>query len=554
MTSNTSSRSGSSMNTARPGKPTGAAGKVASPRKNGAPRPAPYPKKLKAIETQIPAGKTPTRMRDTKARKSDKGLSEKSAETEVVLPVEDSTPEEVMVAEITPFNAAPMLGQLVISLSIIAADVSSAGPSKSRSPPMPLTPKADQSTSFTSLHDRLQRLELQNASLTNALDAKERKWQDSLSAAEERWQARVAAERIEWERRVAKLEDSLQNMAGPSKPRVVSFADEQVVLGKRGTDASSTSSRRSTFDHLSKRPRVESDPPVRTPSPIIPSVSTLPPQTPPPSHQGIPPDMSQTPVVDPEFFAHGPIPRSGRKSSQQVDSLPYPIFATTPKPSEPRSPTTDGPPSASRNRTAVPNKGVLTPGRKRSADAEPVSTSRAVSNAHKELSTITEETNDAGPSHRRQGSGTPGPLLGPALQSTDRGERKLSASPSIPGDRDGFSYTPFPPVPRSALRGSPTPNRPRTPPRQRHRGQASSSPSREYMEIAMHGLESAPRNTSGQTDQSPSAFATPGHRTMLGTETYRDTRFGDVPVMSWGTPSVDLGSGMTPRTSLGRAP
>ena len=364
----------------------------------------------------------------------------------------------------------------------------------------------------------------------------------------------MAAERAEWQRRLAKLEDSLQNMPGPSRhQRTVSFADEPAVLVKRGADASSTSSKRSTIDHLSKRPRVESNP-VRTPSPVIPSVSTLPPQTPPPSHQGIAPDMSKTPVVDPEFFAHGPTPGSRRKSSQVVETLPYPIFATTPKPSEPRSPTTDAPPSASRSRTAVQPKGILTPGRKRPSDAAPVSTSRAVSDAHKELSTITEEAADAGPSHRRLPSESSGPLLGPALTRAESSEPRLSASPSIPGG-NGFSYTPFPPVPRSSsLRSMSPTDRPSTPPRQRQRqrSQLSSSPSRKYLEIATYGLESA-KDASGAT-QSPSAFATPGHRTMLGTETYRDTRFGDVPVMSWGTPSVDLGTGMTPRGSLGRAP
>ncbi|ODO12065.1 hypothetical protein I350_00850 [Cryptococcus amylolentus CBS 6273] len=40
--------------------------------------------------------------------------------------------------------------------------------------------------------------------------------------------------------------------------------------------------------------------------------------------------------------------------------------------------------------------------------------------------------------------------------------------------------------------------------------------------------------------------ATPGQRTLLGTERYNDTRFGDMPVGFWAQPGVDLGTPGTP--------
>ncbi|ORX34139.1 hypothetical protein BD324DRAFT_636829 [Kockovaella imperatae] len=526
-------------------KPSAATKNASSPRKHGHGRPAPYPRKLNTIETQIPPGKAPIRTRDAKPRRSDKSSAKEVVDNAPpVLTLESHRDQRADTAEI-PTEDAPMI----------------AGPSKSKSPSLPRSPPYDIAATLSSLQDRLHRLEMQNNHLMQSLDAKDKKLQINLTAAEQRWEARLASERAEWEQRFIKLEETLHNIAGPSSARrVVSFADHQQrdgVLGKRGLEASSSSStKRSTAD--SKRPRIDPHGGPNGSSVHIPTFESAPtadspgPHTPPPSHQGILPDMSKTPIVGPEYFANGPHPDS------RLEDLPYPIFATTPRPSEPQSPTTDAPPSASRHRTALPSKGVLTPGRRRPTDAAPVSTSRAVSDAHKELSTITEESTDAVRLGRvRQSSGTPGPLLGPVL----RGEglpgspRQLSASPSIPGDREGFSYTPFPPVPKSSSRGSRVveSKRPTTPPRQViHSKGNSSSPAQDYMEVALQTNDPALKASHIGPDISPSAYATPSHRTMLGTETYRDTRFGDVPVMSWGTPSVDLGTG-TPRTSLGRS-
>ena len=76
--------------------------------------------------------------------------------------------------------------------------------------------------------------------------------------------------------------------------------------------------------------------------------------------------------------------------------------------------------------------------------------------------------------------------------------------------------------------------------RSRSRSVRSSSPSRDFMDIALHGF----------ADESPSAQAphTPAHRTLLGTERYNDTKYGDVPLVSWGTPGEGmLDFGETPR-------
>lgn len=221
------------------------------------------------------------------------------------------------------------------------------------------------------------------------------------------------------------------------------------------------------------------------------------PHTPSPSHQGIGDDMSRTPGV-----------------GDAVVGLPYPVFATTPRPGEPRSPTLDAPPSASRQRTwsssSLPK--TLTPGRKR-VDPTP----RAVSQAHMDLTTITES--DEAPITRRHHTPPVAPLY-PASLSRDGTitPPRLSPSPSITESK--FQHPTYP-TKGSSL--GPGPSRMRQ----------SSDPAREYMEVALHGLSS-------HTD-SPSVMATPSHRTVLGTERYRDTRFGDLPMMSWGSPTVDLG-------------
>lgn len=60
------------------------------------------------------------------------------------------------------------------------------------------------------------------------------------------------------------------------------------------------------------------------------------------------------------------------------------------------------------------------------------------------------------------------------------------------------------------------------------------SPAREYMDVALNGL-------SGHCASS-SIIPIPSVRTLLGTERYRDTRFGDEPIVPWGTPTaVDFG-------------
>lgn len=63
---------------------------------------------------------------------------------------------------------------------------------------------------------------------------------------------------------------------------------------------------------------------------------------------------------------------------------------------------------------------------------------------------------------------------------------------------------------------------------------AQLSPAREYMDVALNGL-------SGHCASS-NTVPIPSVRTLLGTERYRDTRFGDEPIVPWGTPmAVDFG-------------
>lgn len=60
------------------------------------------------------------------------------------------------------------------------------------------------------------------------------------------------------------------------------------------------------------------------------------------------------------------------------------------------------------------------------------------------------------------------------------------------------------------------------------------SPAREYMDVALNGLASHCKAASD--------LPGPSLRTLLGTERYRDTRFGDEPIVPWGTPAtVDFG-------------
>lgn len=220
--------------------------------------------------------------------------------------------------------------------------------------------------------------------------------------------------------------------------------------------------------------------------------SLPPPRTPSPGHQGTSMDQSRTPPVDP-------------------NNLNCPVFSTTPRPPrEPSSPTTDhfarpdGPPP------------ILTPGGPgfRAARSRMDRSVRMLSKAQFDLSHITDEDTES--------------FLRPILIRKDRTVTPpaLSPSPSIGGDN--FTYTPLP-MPSSSLAatssvaGSSTTTWDKPPP-------PVSSPGREYMDIALNGL-SNPNDT----------MVTPNSRTMLGTERYHDTRFGDEPVVPWASPTVDFG-------------
>ena len=360
-------------------------------------------------------------------------------------------------------------------------------------------------------------------------------------------------------------------------PQVTFTSDTPTLtmLGKRVEHSPASESSRSIQPPPTKRVRMQvddtegeaegdgdgdGDSDVPSPNMPPPPNTFADPHTPSPGHQGVRPDNSQTPAIGPDYFAHTTYPstsQGGIATGEAVNTLPYPLFATTPRPAEPSSPTTDAPPSARRNRSSnAPRGSSLTPSRKRTSPAP-----RAVSDAHKELlSTISESPEPRSAVARRKASTeTPTTLLGPALRggSAPISPPQLSPSPSIgASEREGgFTYTPFPPVPRSHHRTrTPTNDLPGagagksrswskfrhgtiTPPR--HRKGNSSSPAKDYMDVAMYGV----LDPTTATGQSPSNSTTPGHRTMLGTERYRDTRFGDVPVVSWGTPNVDLGPG-----------
>ena len=300
---------------------------------------------------------------------------------------------------------------------------------------------------------------------------------------------------------------------------------------------------------------------LQTPSP---GSGLIAPRTPSPGHQGVNLDQSKTPGVGADFFAppaRFSVPKrqkDGSDEEEETVGLPFPIFATTPRPAEPRSPTLDAPPSASRSRFNASRDAGLVPGRHRASPAP-----RSVSEAHKELTTITESDEPPLASVRRRVASVDSPqLLAKKIQRGRVGmsPARLSPSPSIgSGEKEAFQYTPFPAVP--GARVTPAASRSRGPsetptdptedqePQDRTERSLTSTPTRRtrspgparaYMNVALHGLIGA---------ESPSTLATPGHRTMLGTERYRDTRFSDVPDVQWGTPSVDLGPN-TPVTSL----
>lgn len=192
---------------------------------------------------------------------------------------------------------------------------------------------------------------------------------------------------------------------------------------------------------------------------------------------------------------------------------------------------------------------MMTPGRR---------PTRTVSHAHMELSTVTEDqsfTLDPVPSTKARTASASGrrinlpplpsdnphlsPLLGPELAAEIDNPPRLSPSPSITGSR--FSTLPFPSKPRAA-----SSSLGQTVSMRADFGADQTSPS-----IPMGNTHSAvPSRMSGGDATAivtPPGSAgtiglgmmTPGHRTMLGTESYRDTRFGDLPVMmGWGTPEM----------------
>lgn len=168
-----------------------------------------------------------------------------------------------------------------------------------------------------------------------------------------------------------------------------------------------------------------------------------------------------------------------------------------------------------------------------------------------DLTTITES--DEAPIMRRLHTPPIAPLFPPSLSRDGTlSPPRLSPSPSITESR--FQHPSYPskgsnlaPGPSSSagatattgLQGAGTAAGSSRVARQ------SPDPAREYMEVALHGLSN--------TSDSPSAQATPSHRTLLGTERYRDTRFGDIPMMSWGTPGgMDFGPG-TPQVDPHRS-
>jgi len=428
-------------------------------------------------------------------------------------------------------------------------------------------------TSMKELKELVNKLQKQVEEVLEVITKMNREKQDEGRQLEERWTARAKESEERWAAKFRTLEEwvrgvqaesgSIERAVTPGHATVTEQNDlpaltitsesplAQTSPNKRPRPVTPLPTSEATGDEdvlqdgltdpahaspPSKRARMESSRPAlppmeaddsltanepRTPSPpaasILPFKTPNPPRTPSPSHQGIIPDNSASPGIISDFFANPP-PFSAtgkkRKKAGPIEALPYPIFATTPKPTEPTSPTTDAPASASRGRNVAPT--MLTPGRHR---LEPAS--RAVSDAHKELSSIT-EADEPFVERSRVALDAPTPTcFGPELPGSTGSPPRLSASPSI--GEAGFSYTLFPanPARRSV---TPTPAR---------RIRASSSPARDYMEVALHGLKN--------TTDSPSAQQTPGHRTMLGTERYRDTRFGDIPVFQWNTPSVDLG-------------
>lgn len=465
----------------------------------------------------------------------------------------------------------------------------SAGPSRPPTPASMPPPAVPLSTSRPTVVTR--------ASVLEMMEERDRQWAAKLQVLEQAFAQRIKdlEDRLEEKIRLLAGTTLAASSTSSSVPAFTLTADTPTtLLGKRPereadrydrdlTQTPGAGPSRASSSPAAKRQRVEhteeDDSDVL--SPHTPSPPAFAPRTPSPGHQGLRTDNSRTPGIGSDFpphFSHGKGPNDTNDDDEPVTGLPFPLFPTTPRPSVPLSPTLGAPPTANRHRFPHPRGASLTPG---SGRRKPSPAPRAVSDAHKELTTITES--DELPlsvqlaSRRRVASeATPTRLLANTLRgsSVPSSPPRLSPSPSIgASERDGgFTYTPFPPVPRSALRNGVKPssnltrtvitnsNLKTTPRRENDLGDDSDveeleltpknggtgqeqpqvlkrsvSPARDYMDVAMYGLL-------GPTE-SPSSTQTPGHRTLLGTERYRDTRFGDVPVVDWGSPSVDLGSG-----------
>lgn len=259
-----------------------------------------------------------------------------------------------------------------------------------------------------------------------------------------------------------------------------------------------------------KRMRVPSG--ARTPPHSSSALASEPPSTPDSSLGRV--ALPCTPPGPNRDLSNGP---SMTPTAHMTDCKRTPPFATGPKPpGEVESPSVDRPDRPKR-KGDLPQ---LLAGGSSAQNLHKQHTRRKPSQAHIDLSVITESESEreAGPSRV--------PFLG-SIRIPDRSTvtpPSLSPSPAIGGDN--FSYTPLPPpfsvtAPSSSAAS-----------RVQHQ-QKRFSPAREYMNIALNGLTNP--------NDSPSALATPSSRTMLGTERFRDTRFADEPIISWGSPKVDFG-------------
>lgn len=445
-------------------------------------------------------------------------------------------------------------------------------------------PLTTMSGEIASLRAEVSRLDLDIASLrsekgSGSASEDNDGWAKQLQEVEDRWSARFTTAEAVWAERFSVLESKIgESSRAGEEHDTLGDGLSVIALGKRReredpiigfpsddhrsphkrarTDEVTSPSSREHLMALARRSASPHKSP-RTPSPgrsssqgvfktpelpasmmkHLQSQPILAPKTPSPGHQGLLPDNSATPgfATDSNYFAGLPptiTDSSSRRKNGEVN-LPFPLFATTPRPVAPTSPTTDAPPSTSRRARADSSSSqMMTPGRR---------PTRTVSHAHMELSTVTEDPSfsipSASPPSRPRSTEAidnlppiPGttqhiPLFGPEL-ALDKSDRPPSLSPSPSITETRFSSLPFPskkkPISAPSALGQTSPLIP--------------------TQSALPG-----RMTANTVDTTPPCHAgaaglgmmTPGHRTMLGTESYRDTRFGDLPVMmAWGTPEM----------------